>query len=531
MAKKSGNVDFVRNELAKMILSYFLIRDCIDGETAVKGMTTSGTSSTISIAGAQYSAMKVNASLAKRYLPQPNATDTSPENQARYESYVERAQFYNVTGRTLDGMTGQVFQRDPVYKIPENLQFMLEDSDGRGIGLVQQSKRAVRTVLPYGRMGILVDFPPTETGVTKGDIDSGKIRPTITLYDPWDIINWDTTVRGARRILSLLVLREYVNVSDDEFQYKQGIQYRVLRLSGNVYSQQLYKQDSKGNYKADQSFVIKDASGKQMEEIPFRFVGSENNDESVDKPPMYDIASLNIGHYRNSADYEESAFICGQPTLALTGLSEDWVKNILKGSVAIGSRAAIPLPQNAGIELLQADPNTMPKDAMEHKERQMVSLGAKLVQQQQVQRTATESIMETSAETSILADVARNVSTAFTWALKQCHAFITTAKVPTDLSFELNTQFELAQMSADDQSKFIAAWQKGAIAYKELRNVLRKAGVATMPDEEAQAESEKELKRLMSIGVIANENPPEPTNPNPTKDPAGHSKKPATRGQ
>ena len=46
--------------------------------------------------------------------------------------------------------------------------------------------------------------------------------------------------------------------------------------------------------------------------IPFQFLGSENNDTSIDDSPLYDMAEVNIGHYRNSADYEEAAYRSGE---------------------------------------------------------------------------------------------------------------------------------------------------------------------------------------------------------------------------
>jgi hypothetical protein len=146
------------------------------------------------------------------------------------------------------------------------------------------------------------------------------------------------------------------------------------------------------------------------------FIGSENNDANPDNPNMYDLASLNIAHYRNSADYEEACYIVGQPTPVLTGLTEQWYKDILGGCVNFGSRGGIPLPVGASADLLQASENTMIKEAMEIKERQMVALGAKLVEQKQVQRTAFETKVEATSEGSILSSSAKNVSNAFVWA-------------------------------------------------------------------------------------------------------------------
>ena len=61
---------------------------------------------------------------------------------------------------------------------------------------------------------------------------------------------------------------------------------------------------------------------EKLANIPFIFCGALNNSPDVDKSPVYDIAEVNIAHYRNSADYEESCFIAGQATPVLTGLTQ-----------------------------------------------------------------------------------------------------------------------------------------------------------------------------------------------------------------
>ncbi len=97
--------------------------------------------------------------------------------------------------------------------------------------------------------------------------------------------------------------------------------------------------------------VWKKGNGTNWDRIPFSPIGSENNDPMPDKPPMEDLAHLNIGHYRNSADYEEACFIAGQPTPWASGLTEDWVKDVMKGTMYLGSRGIIPLPVNGACGL------------------------------------------------------------------------------------------------------------------------------------------------------------------------------------
>src|SRR3546814_14860468 len=91
----------------------------------------------------------------------------------------------------------------------------------------------------------------------------------------------------------------------------------------------------------------------------------------------------------------------GQPTAWFSGLTKDWVEDVFRGRVFLGSRAAIPLPTGGQAGLLQVNPNSMPKEAMDQKERQMVALGAKLITQASVSRTLGEAQIEESSANSI----------------------------------------------------------------------------------------------------------------------------------
>lgn len=459
---KSPQVDYVRPELAKLLPRYQTVADCVEGQDAIKAQKT-------------------------KYLPQPNAADKSAENEARYSSYVERAVFYNVTGRSLSGMVGTVFQKDPKAEIPSALDTLKIDVDGAGVGLDQQSKKALSYVLQFGRAGLLTDYPKTTTAATVADLAGGSIRPTITLWRPESIINWRESTIGGKKLLTLLVIAEAVTVSDDGFEPQTVRQFRVLRLTGGVYRVELWRETTEkdpatGEDKA--SFTVVETSfptksdGRPWDTIPFRFIGSENNDTCPDQPPLYDLAVLNIAHYRNSADYEEAAYLVGQPTPWASGLTEDWVKDVMKGKIEIGSRAVIPLPEGGNAGLLQVTANTLPGEAMERKEKQMIALGAKLVEQRDVRQTATEANQNEASETSVLATSANNVSAAYVDALKWACVFLgTDAK---DLSYKLNTEFETRLATAADRQQLVAEWQANAITTSEMRARLTAAGVATV---------------------------------------------------
>lgn len=504
-------VDYCRGELNEFLPAYYLIRDCIVGEQAIKGFvgSQSGLTGGAGNGGFPLTVTNIMVSRAVRYLPQPNAEDQSPSNLARYKAYVTRAVFYNVTGRTLEGMTGQIFLRDPIVALPTELELMKVDADGSGLTLDQLANRCVRHCISYGRTGILVDYPVMgDAPTTKAAIADGEIRPVFIIYNPWDIINWRMEVDGAKKRLTFVVLREFIDEdTSDGFGVEVFEQYRVLSLDDTTgeYLTETYRKlpGRGGQYSVIETNYPKDATGARMKDIPFSFIGSENNDVSPNKPPLYDLASINVAHYRNSADYEESCFMVGQPTPVISGVSEDWVDNVLKGSVALGSRTAIILPVGGKAELLQAKENSMPIEAMKAKEEQMVSIGAKLIKIQKTAKTATQQIIETTAESSPLANISKNVSSAIVWALGIAAAFVGAAT--GSIEYKLNKDFDLTSMTADDQNAVILQWQSGALASTEMRTVLRRAGTATLEDDDWK----KEVAADIAAGIIADPVPPE----------------------
>lgn len=419
------------------------------------------------------------------YLPKPNPTDTSDENLARFKQYLFRAVFYNVTASTLTGLVGQVFAKDSLVDVPASLEGVKADADGANISLEQQAKQTLEYTVSNGRAGLLVDYPEVEGVVTRQDQLDGLVRPNILNYPAQSIINWRTERIGAENKLTLVVIAETVLDDVDGYEFDVRAQYRVLHLIDGVYSVEIFVSgiEDEAEFELTDSFTPLDSNGNPLTEIPFTFVGSSNNDPEVDNPPLYDLAVLNLAHYCNSADYEESSYISGQPTLYLTGLTNAWVTEVLKGEIQIGSRAAIMLPENGGAGMVQAEANSMPFEAMQLKERQMVALGAKLVEQKSVQRTATEASIEATSAVSILASAANNVGEAYTQALTWCGLFVGDT---TESSVSLNTDFDIDTLSAQDQQALLTLWQNDVLTFDEIRDRLKRGKIATLDNDEAR---------------------------------------------
>lgn len=426
-----------------------------------------------------------------RYLPRPNPLDTSKQNRVRYQQYLARAVYYNATGRTLQGLVGAVYRIWPTLVVPEAMRYVEDDIDGAGISIYQQSQSLLAAVLKRGRHGLLVDFPDVEETVSRADQVGGLIRANVLSIDAANVINWQTRRIGGVQRLSLVVIYELVeDVTEDGFGVDETEQYRVLRLHEGAYWVEIWRDTGQG-WAIVSSHQPTTGAGRPWREIPFIFLGAENNDPTIDRSPTIDLASLNIAHYRNSADYEDSAYFVGQAQPWIAGLSEEWRDHLERTHTYVGSRAPIPLPVGGAFGIEQAAPNTLVKEAMDQKERQMVALGARLVERGQAVKTATEAQSENEAQHSVLSLAANNVSDAYTLALQWAAEFNNTSG---EVEYTLSQDFVEQKLDPQMLTALVGAWQSGQLPQSDFWMQMRKFQVIDpeKSDEEIKAELESE---------------------------------------
>lgn len=430
------------------------------------------------------------------YLPRPNPSDESKEADDRYNNYLARAVYYNAVGRTIQGLVGAVFKEVPSLEVPPDLQYVQTDIDGAGVSIYQQSQGALEDVLTAGRVGLMVDMPSTRGATTRAQQAAQGIMARCHTYSASNIINWRTETIGGRQMLTLVVLYEtHEAPTGDGFGYEVEPQYRALRLMDGRYTVQVWRKEKSGAWSAVEQYQPTDGSGVPWREIPFMFVGSVNNDPSIDPIPLYDMAVINLAHYRNSADYEDSVFFCGQVQPWMSGLDESWVEMLKKEGIVVGSRQILPLPTGGAFGYEQAQPNTLVKEAMDQKERQMIALGARLIERGQAVKTATEAQGENEAEHSVLSLAAQNVSEAYTKALEWMGRFLS---VTGEVAYTLSQEYGFERMTAQERAQLLMEWQSGLIAKKDARDALRKSGTLDpeRTDEEIDAEIESETAGL-----------------------------------
>ncbi|MCG8041309.1 MAG: DUF4055 domain-containing protein [Candidatus Thiodiazotropha endolucinida] len=436
----------------------------------------------------------------EEYLPRPNPDDFSLENKKRYEQYLKRAVFYNATGRTLDGLLGLVFRKDPVTEIPSVLEPLRENSDGRHTPLIQQSRLTTSEILKNGRGGLFCDFP----FIKDHRSDAVEINPYLTFYPARQIINWRVAELDGKMKLELVVLEEEYErrpeSNGDYFLEDKDYRYRVLRLINGIYVVELWQRPDKNTPFTKRTVTPTDGKGLYFDEIPFVFLGSTNNDTIIDDPPLYNLSVLNLAHYRNSADYEDSCFFVGQVQPWISGLNEEWRDNLEESGIYIGSRTPILLPEKGQFGFAQASENSLVGEAMEKKENLMIALGARLLQPSSQIKTATEAQADSEEESSVLSSVALNVSNGYTQALGWAYRFKTGEKEDSDtVKMQLFRSFFEYSVDSNMLSALVKSWQAGLLPTSQAWRWMRERGLIDASDKDEALKDELESADLYGI--------------------------------
>jgi hypothetical protein len=471
-------VDTKRKDVADIMPKWQRLRDCFDGRDAV---------------------LKAG----EKYVPSLPSKDAT-ENEA----YRKRGNFYNAVQRTTNGMTGAVFQDAPDVEFPDAIKTYLDDVTLTNIPFEMFAQETGREVILMARYGVLVDMPVVTPGVTEQ-------RPYLVGYKAEDIINWRTERIDGREILVFLVLKECVEEIDpkDTFGVVVCTRYRVLSLSGGVCTVQMYKEEepNSNKYVEDGSAIVLMRRGTGLDFIPFVFICAKNATPDLENPPLIDLADVNLGHWRNSIDYEYGLHLVALPTPWVSGS-----KNPDGGKVPMKMGPSVvwelDLQGQAGMLEFSGKGLGAINDAMEEKKKQMAVLGGRLLEDpSQVQETASAVRMRHVGEHATLSTITQSMEVGLTLTLQIMSWWAGTADKPidqTDVGVELNKEFLNIKATAQEIVAALQSLQAGEISFATWYDFIQTGGWAR-----EGVDAEQELKDIEAD--LKRKPKPEPVAPGP----------------
>lgn len=424
----------------------------------------------------------------EKYLAKMNG-----QHPDEYENYKERAQWYGATGRTVESYLGMVFRKAPhlVIKsedtgIDPELETLDKDKyynfiGSNGKSFTSFSRDIIKEVIQVNRVGVLIDYPKVESlellkGMSKYDVERLNYKPLLSMYKTEAIINWHYEYINNVPVPVLFVLKESIydsfsgiNLSPvkvdifrvlflEPYYDEDGLlKGRYKELSFREYVGSVKTSDGSVSYIAE-SVTYPLINGEYLDYLPFYVLDDTGiNYGEISDSMIYDLAETNIGHFRNSADWENELHMVGAKTAIFPG----WDKKT-HGNPRLGG--ALACPKDCKPEMLEATSDSGIFEEMKEKETRMSVLGAERISQKGRYMPSTETAkLNTASEASTLTSMSTALSEAFSDILSKQ---IQWDKVkPYIVDVTLNTDYYQDDITGDELLKWMDAYQRGGISY------------------------------------------------------------------
>ena len=396
-----------------------------------------------------------------KYLPK-----LSGQKQEEYDAYKERGLFLPVVKPTAVAFLGAIMRKDPVYEVPESMEYLIEDVNGDNTDIELMATHAIKHLLLHGRIGYLVEHDGERAYFYSYPIESIRnwsedfvvLQQTYTMRDPKDA---------------------FVDIEMDE--------YLVLRMVDGVYTQELWREVNGKMDLYDTATPLK--RGEPLDYIPFVVANTSELSWYYTNPGLYELSVMNVDNYRLATDLRHGLHYTALPTMFLFGDLEG--DDGQKAQISVGAGRANHIPDPSGrAELLEfngAGLGSISK-AISESVVAMAGIGAKMLATNEGGVKAAETArIEASAETASLSTIASTVEQIIGRLFEYAMDW---SGVEADFTFELNKDFIDAGMEPQEITALLQAWQGGGISLDTFLYNLQ-AGEILPKDVDIEEEKER----------------------------------------
>ena len=379
----------------------------------------------------------------------------------------------------LERMLAGMLTRKPVRltDVPDSVREDLFDVDLEGNDLNIWTYETARKAIRYGHVGVLVDAPK----------EGNSVRPYWVTYTPREILGWRTEIVDGQRVLSQLRLMEKVVVPDGKYGEKTIEQVRVLERG----KYELHRKSNKSD------FVLFEEGVMSTDQIPFAIAYSNRVGYLESRPPMSDIAELNLIAYQTLSDLANQLHISAVPMLAMFGFPA------AAEEVSAGPSEALSLPQESRIEYIEPEGRSFDAQfrRLDQLEKQINELGLAAVLGQKLSaETAEAKRIDRSQGDSTMQVIAQQMQDLIDNCLKFHAQYL---NEPTAGSSFVNRDFLASRLDPQDVQALIQLRAQNEITQKTLLSQLTEGEV--LGDD---FDIEEELESTASGGLV-DMNPPD----------------------
>ena len=400
------------------------------------------------------------------------------EDYTAYMARVNRAVFSPFTQRLIRAATGLVL-RKPITLIgdPYWTEMFKMDVDGCKSDLDEYARRILMCSLTYGQSHILVDYPAPSGAVSLAEERAQDRRPYWIEVDPNNLYGWRLDRESNYGNLIQVRLAEKAVLPDGDFGEKVFEQirviepgkYRVFRktdqidemydLADNSYAGEFDAQTTGEEYKEVESGEF------SLGEIPLVTVYSGKTENLVSKPPLLDIAYLNLAHFQRQADLIHSLHVASQPMLVMEGY-DDQTKD-----VAISVNYAMATQPGNKVYYVEPASSAFDAQSAEIKElqMQMATLGISTLSQQKfVAESADARRLDRVDTNSMLAMVSMELEQKLQKAFNLSAEYV--GIEPPEV--KISRDFDIERLIGQDITALTSLFDQQVIDRDEFRDIL-----------------------------------------------------------
>ena len=399
----------------------------------------------------------------KSLLPQYPAEDD--------QSYKERLRLSTLLpaySETVGNMTSRVFA-EPLQvgdDVPEDIVVMTKDIDCAGNDLNSWSVTFFSEGMSHGLCHAFVDHQRTDDLKTKADEKAAGVRPYVVLVKPEQVLGW----RSKGGVLTMIRYREVVEEEDGEFGAKCVEQIRVLEPG--VW--RIYRREDKGG-----EFTLHDEGVTNLKRIPWVTFYTGRTGFMTAKPPLLELAHLNVKHWQSQSDQDNILHVIRVPILVRIGVQMQFNDQgvPVPSEFKVGTGSLTDLPREGDLKYVEHTGKAVDagRNALKDLIEEMRMAGAKLLTpDKSATKTATQAEEEAAQELSPLARMAHH----FADCLAQLLQFMADYRTVGDGgTVEMRGNFDVDYMPEVSLPTLISMANAGMISKETLFAEMQRRGV------------------------------------------------------
>lgn len=390
--------------------------------------------------------------LGEAYLPKhENEDDTT------YASRLMQTTLFNGYELVLNSMVGRPFRSPLIINddVPTEISNLFLNIDLAGTDLTVFARNTFRIGLSKAMAHLIVEFPRVDNRPrTLFDQKQEKLRPYWILVEPEDVIFANKVNVRGEEILTHVRIAEHL-VLMDGFAEKIIPRIRVYDLLEEDGVQMTIYEKRKVPPSNRESWVIVEQVIIDFPIIPMLTFYADRQDFMMGKPPLEELADLNIRHWQSTSDQSHVLQVARYPILAASGIPDvggdvsiDPSLQSDADKLTIGPNRILtttdPLSKFYYVEHTGAAIEAGRKE-IEDIEGRMARSGSELLRKQPGNVSATERALSSSEMTSPLQDIVLRFNTFLNRALQMTADWI---NIKSGGTVRIDTEFLDRELSS-----------------------------------------------------------------------------------